>query len=91
MHETGPFSIPAIRDFVPPKLRPWIIIAFVIVFQFSGGLYLAAVSEMVGSTALMQEDIMMAGYASMIGMGTDIRHHVSTEVPLCFENFIDDV
>ena len=40
MHETGPFSIPAIRDFVPPKLRPWIIIAFVIVFQFSGGLYL---------------------------------------------------
>ena len=69
MHETGPFSIPAIRDFVPPKLRPWIIIAFVIVFQFSGGLYLAAVSEMVGSTALMQEDIMMAGYASMIGMG----------------------
>ena len=35
MHETGPFSIPAIRDFVPPKLRPWIIIAFVIVFQFS--------------------------------------------------------
>ena len=68
MHETGPFSIPAIRDFVPPKLRPWIIIAFVIVFQFSGGLYLAAVSEMVGSTALMQEDIMMAGYASMIGM-----------------------
>lgn len=41
MHETGPFSIPAIRDFVPPKLRPWIIIVFVIVFQFSGGLYLA--------------------------------------------------
>ena len=69
MHETGPFSIPAIRDFVPSKLRPWIIIAFVIVFQFSGGLYLAAVNEMVGSTALMQEDIMMAGYASMVGMG----------------------
>ena len=29
---------------------------------------MAAVSEMVGSTALMQEDIMMAGYASMVGM-----------------------
>lgn len=69
MHDTGPFSIPAMRDFVPPKLRPWIIIAFVIVFQLSGGVYLAAVSEMVGSTALMQEDIMMAGYASMVGMG----------------------
>lgn len=69
MHEIAPFAIPAMRDFVPQKLRPWIIIAFVLVFQFSGGVYLAAVSEMVGSTALMQEDIMMAGYASMEGMG----------------------
>lgn len=68
MHETGPFSIPAMRDFVPPKLRPWIIVLFVIVIQFSGGIYLAAVSEMVGSLALLQEDIMMAGYASMVGM-----------------------
>ena len=55
MHPTGPFSIPAIRNFVPEKLKPWVIILFVIVFQFSGGVYLAAVSEMVGSTALMQE------------------------------------
>lgn len=68
MHEITPFAIPAMRDFVPEKLRPWIVILFVIIFQFSGGVYLAAVSEMVGSTALMQEDIMMAGYASLVGM-----------------------
>lgn len=68
MHEITPFAIPAMRDFVPEKWRPWIVILFVIVFQFSGGVYLAAVSEMVGSTALMQEDIMMAGYASLVGM-----------------------
>lgn len=68
MHETGPFSIPSMREFVPEKLRPWIIIFIVIIFQFSGGIYLAAVSEMVGSLALLQEDIMMAGYASMVGM-----------------------
>lgn len=69
MHDTGPFSIPSIRDFVPEKLKPWIVVIFVIIFQISsGGIYLAAVSEMVGSTALMQEDIMMAGYASMVGM-----------------------
>ena len=36
MHPTGPFSIPAIRNFVPEKLKPWVIILFVIVFQFSG-------------------------------------------------------
>lgn len=69
MHETGPFSIPAIRDYVPEKLRPWIMILIVLVFQLSGGVYLASVSEMVGSLALRQEDIMMAGYASMVGMG----------------------
>ncbi len=68
MHETGSFSIPAMRDFVPPRLRPWMVVLFVIVFQFSGGVYLAAVSPMAGSTALMQEDILMAGYASMVGM-----------------------
>ena len=68
MHESGPFSIPAIRSFVPEKAKPWIIIFFVIIFQFSGGIYLAAVSEMVGGLALMQEDILMAGYASFAGM-----------------------
>ncbi|MCD8029783.1 MAG: hypothetical protein LUF85_02825 [Bacteroides sp.] len=69
MHETGPFSIPSIRDFVPKRIRPWLVLAFVIVFQLSGGIYLAAVSEMAGSLALMQEDILMAGYASLVGLG----------------------
>ena len=68
MHETGPFSIPSIRSFVPEKWKPWVVIAIVLVFQLSGGVYLAAVSEMAGSTALLREDIMMAGYASMVGM-----------------------
>lgn len=62
------FSIPEIRPFVPEKAKPFIVIAFLIIIQFSGGVYLSFVSEMVGTTALMQEDIMMAGYASLIGM-----------------------
>lgn len=68
MHDIGAFSIPAMRPFVPEKLRPWIIIVFVIIFQLSGGVYLAAVSEMVGSLSLMQEDITMAGAASLVGL-----------------------
>jgi MFS transporter, DHA2 family, multidrug resistance protein len=67
-HSFGPFTIPDIRDFVPEKVKPWILIAFVIIFQLSGGVYLASVSEMTGSLALMHEDIMMAGYASLVGM-----------------------
>ena len=81
MHETGPFSIPAIRDFVPSKLRPWIIIAFVIVFQFSGGLYLAAVNG-------GHYDGRLCFYG---GHGVDICHHVPPEVPFYFEGFVDDV
>ena len=62
-----PFSIPQIR-FIPEKLKPWLLIIFIVIFNCTGGVYLAAVSEMVGSTQLLQEDIMMAGYASLVGM-----------------------
>ncbi len=62
-----PFSIPQIR-FVPDPLKPWLLILFIMVFNCTGGVYLAAVSDMVGSTQLLQEDIMMAGYASLVGM-----------------------
>ena len=62
-----PFSIPQIR-FVPESLKPWLLILFIVVFNCTGGVYLAAVSEMVGSTQLLQEDIMMAGHASLVGM-----------------------
>lgn len=62
-----PFSIPQIR-FIPEKLKPWLLILFILIFNCTGGVYLAAVSDMTGSTQLLQEDIMMAGYASLVGM-----------------------
>ncbi len=64
----GPFDIPEVPDYIPRRLKPWLFIFFVLIIQFSGGIYLAAASDMVGTTALMQEDILMAGYASLIGM-----------------------
>lgn len=67
----GPFDIPDVRGIIPRRLKPWLFIFFVLIVQFSGGLYLAAASDMVGTTALMQEDILMAGYASLIGMSID--------------------
>lgn len=65
---TGPFDIPDVPNFIPRKLKPWLFIFFVLIVQFSGGIYLAAVSDMVGTTGLMQEDVLMAGYASLIGL-----------------------
>lgn len=66
--EGQPFSIPQIRSFVPEPIRPYLMILFIVIFNCTGGVYLAAVSEMVGSTQLLQEDIMMAGHASLVGM-----------------------
>ncbi len=66
--QSGPFDIPDVPDYIPRRLKPWLFIFFVLIIQFSGGLYLAAASDMVGTTALMQEDILMAGYAQLIGM-----------------------
>lgn len=62
------FDIPDVPDFIPRRFKPWLFIFFVLIVQFSGGLYLGAASDMVGTTALMQEDILMAGYASLVGM-----------------------
>lgn len=64
----GPFDIPEVPDFIPRRLKPYLFILFVLIIQFSGGVYLAAASDMVGTTALMQEDILMAGYASLVGL-----------------------
>ncbi|MDE6330625.1 MAG: hypothetical protein K2L83_07960 [Muribaculaceae bacterium] len=64
----GPFDIPDVPDWVPRRLKPWIFILFVVIVQFSGGVYLAAVTDMVGTSALMQEDVLMAGYAQLVGM-----------------------
>lgn len=63
-----PFDIPEVPDFIPRRLKPYLFILFVLIIQFSGGVYLAAASDIVGTTALMQEDILMAGYASLIGL-----------------------
>ena len=49
-------------------VRVCLCVFFALSFQFSGGIYLSAVSEMVGDLALLQEDIMMTGYASFVGM-----------------------
>lgn len=61
-------EIPAFKQGIPVKIRFYVLMAFVVVFQLSGGIYLASVSQMVGEKVLMQEDIMFAGYASFVGM-----------------------
>jgi len=68
MNQQVSFTIPAINNFIPEKGKIIIFLLFVVVFQFSAGIYLATASEMASGTALLQEDILMAGYASLVGM-----------------------
>ncbi|WP_320051740.1 hypothetical protein [uncultured Acetobacteroides sp.] len=82
MQHSGPFSIPEFRGFVPEKARPWILIVFFVIYQFSGGVYMAAVSEMSGSLALMQEDVLMAGYASLVGLA--LTFTIMLRLKFCF-------
>lgn len=90
----GPFDIPDVPDFVPRRLKPWLFILFVLIVQFSGGVYLAAVSDMVGTTALMREDILMAGYASLVGMAVNfavmfrIKFRFSTRTQLIVSGMV---
>ena len=46
--QQGAFSIPDVIGIVPERLKPWLFIFFVIIVQFSGGVYLAAACRHVG-------------------------------------------
>ena len=50
----GPFVMPMFRSFVPRRMQPWIYLFIAVTFQLSGGVYLGALNQMIGSMALMR-------------------------------------
>ena len=52
-----PFSMPMFRSFVPERMRPWMYVFLAVTFQFSGGLYLGTLNQMMGETTLMREEV----------------------------------
>ena len=77
-----PFSMPMFRSFVPERIRPWIYVFSAITFQFSGGLYLGTLNQMMGETTLMREDLLMCLYANLAGMAIYFPFAVPHEVSL---------
>lgn len=63
-----PFSMPMFRKFVPERIRPWTYVFIAFTFQFSGGLYLGTLNQMMGETTLMREDLLMCLFANLSGM-----------------------
>ena len=74
----------ACKDFVPLWLRFVIFTALIFVFQFTGGVYMAAVVHMAGSMSWVNSDVMMAGYTGLVGM--TMLFPVQFRVMFRFEN-----
>lgn len=64
----GPFTMPMMNGFVPRKLQPWIYVCFAAVFQLSGGIYGAAIANIMGDTCLMREDVVMITLCGVVGV-----------------------
>lgn len=62
------FAMPMYHDWVPQWVRPWIYVLLAFCFQFSNGMYLGAMSDVVGEWSLMREDVQMCLYCTLAGM-----------------------
>lgn len=60
--------MPMFKDWVPPRLRPWLYVYLAFTFQMSGGVYIGSLNSMIGSTSLMREDLLMCLYSGLCGM-----------------------
>ena len=56
------------KDFLPTSVCIGLSMFFAMVFQFNGGVFLPAATQMSSALGCIQEDVTMAGYASFIGM-----------------------
>lgn len=61
-------QIPYVKEFLPTPVCIVLSLFFAMVFQFNGGVFLPAATQMSSALGCIQEDVTMAGYASFIGM-----------------------
>ena len=76
-------QVPAFKEWVPLRARAITLYLFILVFQFSGGLYGAAAAWMAGGTSLMADDLTMAACAMSVG--------VTMAFPVLFRRYADSV
>lgn len=62
------FAMPMYNSWVPRWVKPWIYVLLAFCFQFSNGMYMGAMSDVVGEWGVMREDVQMCLYATLIGM-----------------------
>lgn len=62
------FSMPMFHRCVPKWIRPWLYVLLAFCFQFSNGMYLGAMNNVIGERGIIREDLQMCLYATLIGM-----------------------
>lgn len=60
--------MPMYKAWVPEAIRPWIYLVFAFIFQLTGTYYLGSLSQIMGTTSLMREDVMMIGMMGVVGV-----------------------
>lgn len=60
--------MPMFKQWVPQAVRPWLYLVFAFVFQLTGTYYLGSSAQIMGSTSLMREDVMMIGMMGVVGV-----------------------
>ena len=50
-YEIPKFAMPMFHDWVPRAIRPWLYVLTAFCFQFSSGVYLGAMNDMIGEHA----------------------------------------
>ncbi|MCD8386505.1 MAG: hypothetical protein LUD17_06380 [Bacteroidales bacterium] len=56
------------KDYCPHRFRFWIVIVFILFYQFTGGVYAASITQIVGELAYISADVTMASYCSLVGL-----------------------
>lgn len=60
--------MPQYREGIPRAIQPWIYLIIATTFQFSGGVYMGSLSQMMGTMDMMMEDVLMCLFCNLAGM-----------------------
>jgi hypothetical protein len=56
------------HDWVPRRLRVWLLLAFGFLYQYAGSINLSSMNQMVSEISFLNEDVQMAGYCLIAGI-----------------------
>lgn len=82
--QQSPFKFMTFKDWVPNKLRFWIYMFFLAVFQFSNGMYFTAMTQMQGEYSITMNDVKMMSHAVLVGL--TLYFPLAFRLKFCFTN-----